>query len=225
MESLSNFSKSGGFGSLGGLASSIYGLFNNPYDEGMKYLNQVQPKIDETYKPYSDNNSKIRDFLEQYITRGNQSGEYLNPFYKMLSTPQGSAGLFDALGSTYKKSPAYDYRLNQSIDAANRVASAGGMLGSPAEQEGIAYSAGQMANEDFGNYVNSLIKMLFGGISGLQSQENLGSSIGVNQYNTNANMADRGAQLAITNLLNQAETSENSGGFVGNMISNIGSFL
>jgi hypothetical protein len=219
------FSKSGGFQDLSGITSGLYGLFNNPYDQQMHYLNQIPSTISPYYQPFQDSNKNIQPYMEDYIRRGNQIGGYLTNQYSNLSTPEGAQGLYQALGKGFQSSPGYKYRVDQSLGAANRAAAAGGMLGSPAEQQQVASNVGSMADEDYNNYMSQLLDIYFKGFGGLGNQESIGANVGSNMYGTNANMINNQAQTLAYNLMNQGTNSRDSGSFIGKMINSIGSFL
>lgn len=208
-----------------GVAASVYNYFNNPYDEEMGYLKKIPSTISPLYQPYQDSNKFLTPYLQNYVSRGSNAGDFLNSQYRGMSSPFGAQNLASSFGSNFMASPDYNYRVNQSIGAANRVAAAGGMLGSPAEQSTIANQIGQMAKADYSDYVSRAMDIYFKGLVGLNSQENLGANVGTNMYGTNANMTDRFAQTLAYNLMNQGMTAGNSQGYGNDMITYALSFL
>ena len=62
--------------------------------------------------------------------------------------------LYSKFGQGFQQSPGYKFQVDQATNAANSAASAGGMLGTPAEQQQLAGTVGGLANQDFYNYMN-----------------------------------------------------------------------
>jgi len=141
------------------------------------YLNQIPGMANSYYGPFS------RASLTEH-------NDLLNQLHSLLSDP---SALIGRIGSKYTQSPGYQNQLNQSLQAANQAASAGGMLGTPAAQYESANIADQAANKDYGDYLSRALGLYSGGLQGLGNLE----QSDLNERNMLAD--DR-----IRNLLNQA---------------------
>ena len=120
------WSKAAGWGLLtSGIGAGLKGAFGrdkpdftNPADAAKPYLD----RIPETMNPY----------FQPAIDRGNRSGDTLERQYgEMTNDP---SALLSRLGSGYKESPGYQFKLHQALAAANNASAAGGMLGSNQHQ-------------------------------------------------------------------------------------------
>lgn len=217
-------------GGIGGIASGIWDLFGaqNPADAASPYYNKIPGMLNQTYQPYMQAGMGALSGLQQYENRGNVAGNQLmNQYNQMINDP---SGLINRLGAGFKQSPGYEFQVNQALGAANRAAAAGGMAGSPEEQQQIAGVTNQLANQDYYNYLNHSQQLYGGGIQGLQGTERLGANIGEGIYGAGANAANELAQnlgaayMNQGNLAYQQANNQNqmTGQGIGNLIGGIG---
>lgn len=133
---------------------AIAGLFghkkNKPAAVGKAGLNNVTPAMSPYYQPYID--------------KGRAAGDSVNEQYGQQVNDPG--GVYNKLGAGYKESPGYQYRLNQAMNAGNQANAAGGMLGTPQNQEQNMQTAGDMAGADFEKYMQNVMGIYQGGIKG-----------------------------------------------------------
>lgn len=191
----------GGIGGMGGMMnpgtlgmfSSMFGgggggggggKFHNPADAAMPYLNQIGQQIPQYFNPY--------------INAGNQALPSLQQQYGQLLNNPG--GVMNGIGAGFHQSPGYQFQTQQAMGAANRAASAGGMLGSPAEQQSIAGTVNGMANQDYYNYLDHGMNMYGMGLQGMGDMAHMGLSASnglsddlMSQYLSQANLAYSGA--------------------------------
>lgn len=170
---------------LGSAAGAYFGGRNmpNPADAGMSYLNQVPDTISPYYNPYINAG---RSALPQLQGQYNQ---LINDPSKMMAQ----------WGSQYQQSPGYQFNVDQGTAQANRVAAAGGMLGSPAEQAEVSKMTQGYANQDYQKYMDYIMGLYGIGINGLNgintqgyaASNDLANSLGENLGNQ-ANMAYAG---------------------------------
>lgn len=179
----------------------LFGMFNqqNPADAGMPYLNQIQQQLPGYFDPWINAGKAALPQLQQ------QYGGLMND----------PTGMMNKMGAHFQQSPGYQWQTGQAVDAANRAASAGGMLGTPAEQQSIAGTVGQMANGDYYNYMNHAMNMYGMGLNGMQGMANQGlsASRGLGEDLSQALMSQ--AQLAYAG---QADQNQAKQGMFGNMM-------
>lgn len=133
-------------------------MATNPADAAMPYLQQVPGTITPYYQPY--------------INSGNQALSTLMQQYNTLLTNPGA--IMSLAGSGYQQSPGYQYEYNQGMNAANSAAAAGGMLGTPYEQQDAAAMATNLANQDYYQYLNSALGLYGQGLSGEEGVNKMG---------------------------------------------------
>lgn len=106
-----------------------------------------------------------KNYLNPYINRGQQAGNQLPGIYEGMLNPNDLIG---KIGAGYQKSPGYDWQLNQGENAISNAASAGGMIGTPQHQQQAGQLAGNLANQDFWNYLKEALGLYGGGVKGLE---------------------------------------------------------
>lgn len=174
-----------GLGDIGGGLASLFGLGQNPANASEKYLNQIPGVYGQYLNPYIQNGNQAFGNLQGFMNRGNTAGNLsLGAFSGLVNNP---AQFMNQLGSTFQQSPGYNWENNQALQAANRASAAGGMAGSPAEQQQIAGVTGQLANQDYYNYLNHVMSLFGSGLSGLQDMSGQGLNASQGVYNTGAN--------------------------------------
>lgn len=145
---------------LGGTLGSVIGSFfsDDPSEDAMEYLNQIPETITPYYQPYIDAGSQALPSLQ-------------DQYSQLLNDP---SGLISSIGSNYEASPGYQWSVDQATKAANQSAAAGGMLGSPAEQQKLAQNITGMANQDYYNYMNQALGLYGQGLSGTEGMAEMG---------------------------------------------------
>jgi len=218
-------------GGAGGVASGLYNLFGaqNPSDAASPYYDQIPGMLEQQYRPYMQAGMGALQGMQQYENRGNLAGNQLMSQYgRMTNDP---SGIINMLGAGFKQSPGYGFQVQQSLNAANRAAAAGGMAGSPEEQQQVATVTNQLANQDYYNYLNHSQQIYGAGISGLQGTEHLGAQMGQGIYDTGASAANNLAQnlgaayMNQGNLAYQGANTQNqqTGAGIGQLLGGIGS--
>lgn len=181
-------------------------IYTNPANSAQNYFNQIPGTISPYYQPY--------------INAGQQSLNTLMGQYNNLLTNPGS--VIAMAGSGYQQSPGYQYNYNQAVQGADEAAAAGGMLGTPSNQQTAAAAGGNVANQDYQNYLNQSIGLYKTGLNGEE---------GINQMGYNA--SNELAQSLAAALMNQGSMAYAGQGnqnqanadFLGSMISGVTSFL
>jgi hypothetical protein len=189
---------------LGALAGNL--MAGNPGDAANQYLNQIQPTITPYYQPY--------------ITAGTETLPKLQEQYNTLTTDPSS--LYDKFAGGYEASPYYKYQYDQATKAANQAAAAGGMVGSPQEQQQLAETVSSLAGKDFYNYLSQILQMYNRGLTGQE---------GINQMGYNAsnelatNLADALINQSKAAYSGTANEGESLGGSLGALGSALATFL
>lgn len=149
------------------------------YSDELKYLQQI-PGI---YKQYMD----------PYLNAGQSAiNPYTDALHQLLSNPNQFIGnLQSQAEASYKPSQAYQNQVGAATAAANQAAAAGGMLGTPSEQEHVAETIGNLAMGNQQQYVNNRMNQMLGAFG-----------TGLGGYGTMINMGNTDANLMADNLAN-----------------------
>lgn len=184
------------FGGLGQAGQGLFGLFggnkNNPANAANKYLNQIPGAVEPYYSPF--------------INAGKGAMGDLQNQYKDLI----SGNVQNQLGQNYKESPGYQFKLKQALQAGSNAAAAGGMLGTPMNQQNQMQTANDLAAQDYNDYIKNQMGLyglgtgigsdifgkgydastgygnLLGSTLGTQAQYGYAGQAGQNQGNANA---------------------------------------
>lgn len=187
-------------GSLGAIAGGIGSFFTqNPANSAMPYFQQIPGVLNSAYGPWMG--QQAQQSLNPYLQNGQQAGNQLQGQYNSLLT--NPTGMMNQWGSTYQSSPGYKWQVGQAGMAANNAAAAGGMAGSPAEQQGIASTVNNLANQDYWQYLNNAQNLYGMGLQGQQGMYGIGANAANNMYSTGAQMANEYAQNMSSNLMNE----------------------
>jgi hypothetical protein len=131
------------------------------------YLSSRQARKQQ--RAYNDIYTQQQQFLQQQqglLNPFTQAGtSALSPLTALLTG--GDMGAFQA-------SPSYQFRLNEGIDALNRVAAARGQLFSGNQAKEAQRYASDLASQEYGNYINQLMGLGNLGLSAANSQASLG---------------------------------------------------
>lgn len=201
-----NYMEAAGLGTAaGGLAQLLFGG-QNPSDAANQYFNQIPDMMKPYYQPYIDSGQ-------------NAMGVLNTQYGNMVNNP---TGMMNSIGAGYQQSPGYQYQVNQATGAANRAAAAGGMLGSPSEQQALAGNVNQMANQDYYNYVDRGMQNYNQGIQGYQGMNTQG-------YNASNELAQSLANALMTQgslaYAGQANKNSSKGGGFGDLIGGVASSI
>lgn len=218
-------------GGIGGIGSGLASMFmtQNPADAASPWLSQIPDALKQYLTPYINNGQQAFGDLNNYMQRGNTAGDMAMGQYSALAN--NPAGVMNGIGSTFQQSPGYNWQVNQALGAANRAASAGGMAGSPAEQQQIAGVSSQLANQDYYNYLSHALGMYGTGLQGLQGISNMGASIGQGIYGEGASSANNLADSLSSYYMSQGNLAyagaqnqnQNTVGGMGELLGGIGS--
>lgn len=193
-----------GGGMLGQGLAGLFGGGKNPFEAGNPYYEQIM--------------NQLPGYFEPWISAGKGALPTLQEqFGQLISDPNA---LYNKFASGYKESPGYQWRQQQGQGAALNAAAAGGMAGTPQAQQQAAQISENIANQDFQNYLQSILGMYgqgLGGLSGI-SQQGLAGSIGLGE-----DLASVLARQAEAAMRGQELEQRESGMDWGNILGGIGS--
>lgn len=191
-------------GDIGSLFSNA--SMQNPANDAMKYYSQIPGQLQNIFSPYMQSGmNAVQPFMQNNPW---VSSNYMNQISGLINNP---TGLMNQIGSTYQQSPGYQWQLKQGLNAANNAAVAGGMAGSPMQQQNAATVASNLANQDYYNYVNHAMNLYNTGFGGLQNMYGIGGNIAGNMYNAGANLAGQYGSDLSSALMNQGNMQYISG--------------
>lgn len=132
--------------------------FTNPSNAAMPYLNQIPGVAGKYFDPY--------------INAGlGAMGQLQGQYGGLINDPGGK---LNQIGKSFQQSPGYQFQVDQSLGAANRAGAASGMAGSPMEQQNLAGTVNNLANQDYYNWLNQATGMYKEGLGGLQGLNQMG---------------------------------------------------
>lgn len=114
-------------------------MFGSPYDAATGAYS------------YNDVESMLQQYLGKYMNAGDTALMSLEEQYQMLLN--NPSMVYDMLAADFEASPGYEYQVEQSMNASNNAAAAGGMLGTPAHTTQSMSSANDLAAQDYWNYM------------------------------------------------------------------------
>lgn len=193
------------FSGIGDFVGNLFGG-NNPGDAASQYYNQI-PDI-------------LKQYLKSYADRGNAIYPQIQREYDQLLLDPTS--VLNKLGQGYQQSPGYQFQLNQSLNAGNRAAAAKGMLGSPMQQQQAQQTAGQLANQDFNQYLAHAMRLYGQGLAGDQHIYDSGAGISTNLGEGLASALMSRGNLAYSNATNQNQMNQQ---LIGMLAGLAGGFL
>jgi hypothetical protein len=224
-----------GVGDLFG-ASKLNKTYPNPATGAMPFLNSIAPILQKYLSPYASLGASTLPTLQgQYGNLLSEGAPLQGQYNSLMSNP---GGVINSIGKSFQASPGYNFQVGQAQNAANNAAAAGGMLGSPEEQQNIAGTVNNLANTDYYNYLGHALGQYDTGLAGAQGMYNKGLSgeEGLNQmgFQGSNNLAEdlasvlqSQASLSYAGQANQNQMQAGQAGakaaLQGSALSNIGS--
>lgn len=176
-------------GMIPGIASAAGGLFGmfgkknkNPADAANGYLDQIPGQVNPYYQPYMDAGKGALNTLQ------GQYGNLLN----------NTGDVYNKLAGGYKESPGYQFALKQALGAGQNSSAAGGMLGTPADQQQQMGIAQDLSSKDFGNYMQNQMGLYGAGLSGMGNINQMGFDASTGYGNMLGSILGQKAQNAFS---------------------------
>lgn len=176
-------------------AGGAFNLFGNKgrFDRPKNAANAELDKIPGAMKPY----------YQPYMTAGNEALNTLTGEYgKAINDPNA---MYDKFAGGYKNSPGYKTRLDEAMRAAANAEAAGGMAGSPEHQQMAAQKAVDLSSKDFEDYLNHILGIYGGGMSGEKGIEEQGYGANTDYANMLGNIYGQKGKMAY-----DTETNKNT---------------
>lgn len=188
-----------------GFLSNLFGT-KNPAKGAMKYLEQIPGQTAPYMTPWFEAGKGALPVLqEQY---GNLLG---NP-----------GDVMNQIGEAYQQSPGLNFAIQQALQGAGHAAAAGGMAGSPAHEQQNMQLATNLANQDYGNWLQNALGLYGAGLSGQQNLSQMGMGAGQNLANMIAQTLAQQGNLAFQG---QSQKNKTIGDLWGNAFKGIGAGL
>lgn len=115
------------------------------------YFNQMYQQLPGYFNPWIQAGQGALPTLQQ------QYGQLIND----------PNAMYNKFAAGYQESPGYQFRQKQGQGAAMNAAAAGGMAGTPQHQQQAAQISEDIANQDFYNYLSSVMGMYGMGLEGM----------------------------------------------------------
>ena len=178
---------------IGSALGGIAGLFNkpkNPTNAANSYLDKIPGQTGQYYQPYvNSGQNALKQLQEQYGA--------------LLGNPQG---MYNKFAEGYKESPGYQFRLKNALQAGQNSSAAGGMLGTPQDQQNAMQTGNDIASQDFNDYISQLSGLYGKGLEGTQGLNTHGYDASSSMGNMLAQILGQKGQNAFTGQqgMNQA---------------------
>ena len=204
------------------LAPGVGGLFQNLFGG-------ATPQAD--YSQAQGYLSQIPDILKQYMSPYTGAGagalSYLTPQYAQLLKDPGA--VMSRIGAGYTESPGYQFQKSEAERAIGQASAAGGMAGSPMQQQQAGTMASQLASQDYGDYMKRAMGLYGHGISGFEGLERGGqqAATGMGEDLSSVLMSQAGLSKAQADEIAQQAQQKQSGfwGDIGSVIGGAASIL
>lgn len=194
-----------------GIGSGLFGMYGadngakGMANAGNQYLNQIPGQTGQYYDPYINaGRGQLPGLSDQYSQGMKDPGGRLNQ-----------------IGEGYHQSPGFKFALEQALGASNRSAAAGGMVGSPSNQQNNIETATGMADKDYNDWMQNALGIYNNAMTGGQHMADQGLSAGNSQANMIAQML---AQQAANAREDQAARNRAKGNGWGDFAAGAGKF-
>lgn len=162
------------------------GLFDRMFGGGKRH---------DPYKAAAPWLEKQRQTLQPYVQQGQRvGGLYEGTAGQMAQNPQD---YLNQLMQSYQESPAFERQRNDALGAMQNSAAAGGMVGSPADQQSQGQLASSLASEDMQKWLSQVLGIQGTGMNAQQDiyGKGYGAAGGIaNTFGSNAGLAFNQAQ-------------------------------
>lgn len=177
--------------------------YSNPSDAAMPYLNQIPGATSQYMMPYYNDGRQVMPQLQ---------GQY----NQLTSNPGGK---LNDIGQNFQQSPGFNFALQRALQGSNHAAAAGGMAGSPQNQEQNMQIATDMANQDYNNWMRNSLGLYGMGLSGDQDIAHMGFGAGKDMSDMIAHTLAQQANLAYAGKQNE---NQEKSSFWGNLFGGLG---
>ena len=187
---------------LGLIPNMLFG--KNPADEAIKGIQGIP--------------EQMRPYFEPYMKAGQQALPGLQEQYGRLTNDPG--GMINQVGSSFQKSPGFDFALKQALQSSGNWERSRGMAGSPEHEFLNMEQATGLANQDYNNWLSKALGMYGQGLGGQQNLYNTGYGASSEFGNT---IGSNQMQQALLKYLGQSQKNAASGDILGKVTGALGS--
>lgn len=159
--------------------------YNNPATSGQSYLDKVPGYVD--------------TYMQPYINMGQTAGGIAQGQYSQMASDPSA--YYNNIYSSYEPSDYYQYQSDQLGQEQANTAAAGGFSGTTNDQNSQMTTQNALLNNDWNQYLNSVLGIQNTGLAGEQAMYNTGFDAsqgalrGMTDYaNTSAGMQYKGTQ-------------------------------
>lgn len=158
-----------------------------------------------------------------------QAGQYYAPYMQAgqamlpgLESQYGQltgdpAAMLARFGAGYQQSPGYQAQVSAALRSANQAAAAGGMAGSPAEQQALAGRVSGITAQDYQNYLQNVLGLYGQGLGGMGGL----AGMGLQAAGGAADVAKTQAQLAYAEQMRRNQAGGGLFGGIGGFASGL----
>lgn len=178
---------------------------NNPANAAMPYLNQIPGATSPYMQPYYNAGTGALPSLQ-------------NQYGNLLENP---GDVMNKIGQSYQQSPGLKFAIEQAMQGAGHAAAAGGMAGSPQHEQQNMQLSTNLANQDYGNYMQNALGLYGAGLTGQQNLAGMGQHAGQSLMDMIAQtLASQGGYA----YAGQAAKNQQRSGMLGNIFGALGAF-
>jgi hypothetical protein len=156
--------------------------FPDPSRDAGKYLDKIPGQTNKYNEPF-------------FNAGAGQLPQLQDIYQRLLSNPDE---IMKMLGQGYQQSPGYQWNLKQGTEAINNANAAGGMLGTPQHEQMAAEMATGLASQDYQKFMDHIMQLFSGGVTGSQTMANQGQAAGNDMANRIAEYLKNQATLKYT---------------------------
>lgn len=153
---------------------------DNPAKKAMPYIEEAKKTTHQYYDPYVEQGQRV-------------GGAYEGTAGEMAQNPQD---YLNALMDSYQESPAFARQRDAALSAMSNSAAAGGMTGTPMDQQNSASLAASLASEDMQKWLDKVLGVQNTGMSAEQNIYNTGYNASSSAASDLSNLGGQQAQLA-----------------------------
>jgi len=201
---------------MGGVVSGITDIMG-----GQEASEDLQKSLQQSMALQKQYLGQAQGYMQPFYGAGQDALKQLQGMFSQMQDPQK---FYQQMMSGYQTSPQAQLQMSQAQKAANQSAAASGMLGSGAEQKGLAGYAQQLTSADQQQWLNNMMgihSQAIQGLGGLEQQGfGAGGQMGGWGMKTGSNLSDLMQQMGMA----QAQGDKSMWSGIGEIAGGIGSF-
>jgi hypothetical protein len=188
------------------------------------------------YQGAQDLSNSIGQGINSANNSFNQGIGYLNPYNQggqqafgqlgsSLNSMANPGGYVNNLMQQYQTSPMAKFQMNAEQQTMNNSSAAGGMLGSPQEQQQMAQYAQGLTSQDMQNYIGNAMNVNQQYLGGLSGMAGMGLNAASNMNQNRMGLGNTLANMYANQGLAQQSGQNSIAGGIGGVLSGITSMF